>query len=104
MKLNRKQLRKMILKEAAVSLDPQGIQSMRAQRSFLHDNFEDDPQVYKDRITSASKVPRYAALDVAMPLLNCEHLTLAHISEFIIAAELDHGMTGLIDYVLDVDV
>ncbi len=106
MKLNRKQLRKLILKEAAVTLDPQGMQSMRAQRSFLHDNFEDDPKVYIQRIMAAATggIPKWAALKVALPLLKCEHLTLAHISEFIIAAELDHGMTGLIDYVLGVDV
>ena len=93
-----------MISEAAVTLDPEGMQSMRAQRSFLHDNFEDDPQVYIKRIMAATKDPKYAALKIAEPLLKCEHLTLAHISEFIIAAELDHGMPGIIDHVLGVDV
>lgn len=93
-----------MISEAAVTLDPQGIQSMRAQRSFLHDNFEDDPGVYKKRIMMAAEKPEYAALKVALPLIKLDELGLEQISEFIIASELDHGMAGLIDYVLGVDV
>ena len=78
MKLTRKQLRKLILKEIAegrVKLDPQGMQSMHAQRSFLEDNFEDET-----------------------------HFTREYFILKIIEAELDAGFEGLIDYVLGVDV
>ena len=103
--LNRVQLRKLLIREAAAALDPQGIQSMRAQRSFLHDNFEDDVAVYKDRIkVAAETMSQYADLKLVLPLLKCEHLDTGHISELIVSAELDHGMSGIIDHVLGVDV
>jgi len=78
MKLSRKQIRKIIrkeLSEAKVELDPQGMQSMRAQRSFLADNFEDET-----------------------------HFTREYFILKIIEAELDGGFEGLIDYVLGVDI
>jgi hypothetical protein len=74
-KLTRAQLRSLLLKEAKIVLDPQGMQSMRAQRSFLKDNFEDET-----------------------------HFTREYFILKIIEAELDAGFEGIIDYVLGVDV
>ena len=72
----------------------------------LYDNFEDGSGagIYKSRIMMLADDPRFSALKIAMPLLKCEHIDLAQIAEFVISGELDHGMAGLIDAVLGVDV
>ncbi len=103
MKLNRKQLRKLILKEAAIALDPQGMQSMRAQRSFLADNFEDED--YFTAEFMIKKLEDHPAGDDILPEFESEIEALrGKLVLKIIAAELDDGHEGLIDYVLGVDV
>jgi hypothetical protein len=105
MKITRRQLRRLV-KEAAVTLDPQGMQSMGAQRSFLADNFEDEEYFTVEFMTKKLK-DHPAGYDILTAFKNetgtIEGLRGKLILK-IIAAELDDGHEGLIDYVLGVDV
>ena len=80
--------------------------SSLVQRDALAQNFEDEMHwtvdVLRDRLMQAEQ--KFPALRIASTLLDCPHLDRGTILEFMVAAELDHGMTGIIDHVLGVDV
>ncbi len=80
--------------------------SSLVKRDALAQNFEDEMHwtvdVLRGRLKQAEQ--KFPALRIASTLLDCPHLDRGTILEFMVAAELDHGMTGIIDHVLGVDV
>jgi len=80
--------------------------SSLVKRDALAQNFEDEKHwtvdVLRDRLMQAEQ--KFPALSIASTLLDCPHLDRGTILEFMVAAELDHGMAGIIDHVLGVDV
>ena len=76
------------------------------KRDALAQNFEDEMHwtvnLLRDRLKQAEQ--KFPELRIASTLLDCPHLDRGTILEFMVAAELDHGMAGIIDHVLGVDV